>query len=171
MISSKSIFWAAGLAALFFSCSESTPTTELVPRGEAIVDSAIAYHGGDLYENADLGFGFRGREYRAIRQDGKFEYVNTYRDSAGDHLRRLTNEGFSQELNNEIIALTEKDSTTRAASVNSVIYFALLPGMLKTQAADKEFLGTEVIEGQQYYKVRVTFSEQGGGEDYDDVFL
>ncbi|HKL40169.1 MAG TPA: DUF6503 family protein [Cryomorphaceae bacterium] len=159
------------MAAFFFSCSEGSTDEKPVSRGEAILDSAIAYHGGDLYENVDLSFGFRSREYRAIRQDGKFEYINTYRDSTGDHLRRLTNQGFSQELNNQIVDLTEKDSTARAASVNSVIYFALLPGMLKTEAAKKEFFGKELIEGQEYFKIRVTFAEEGGGEDFDDVFL
>lgn len=171
MTSFKSIFWAVGLAAFFFSCSESSPSADAVPRGVVIVDSAIAYHGGDLYENVDLSFGFRTGTYRVIRQDGVFEYINTYRDSSGDHLRRLTNEGFSQELDNEIVDLTEKDSTARAASVNSVIYFALLPGMLKTTAANKEFVGKEEMEGKEYFKVRVTFSQEGGGEDFDDVFL
>jgi len=171
VISFKSSIWAVGLAAFFFSCSDASTELKPISRGESIVDSAIAYHGGNLYENVDLSFGFRGRRYQAIRQDGNFEYINTYRDSLGNHLRRLTNEGFSQELNNEIIDLSVKDSTNRAASVNSVIYFALLPGMLNTEAANKEFLGNEEIEGNEYYKVRVTFSEEGGGEDYDDVFL
>ncbi|MCZ4408950.1 deoxyribose-phosphate aldolase [Cryomorphaceae bacterium 1068] len=171
MISFKSLFWAAGLAAFFFSCSESTTEGRPISRGEAIVDSAIACHGGELYENVDLSFGFRGRNYQAIRQNGNFEYTNTYRDSLGNHLRRLTNDGFTQELNNERIQLSVKDSTARAASVNSVIYFALLPGMLKTEAAKKEFVGKEEIEGNECFKVRVTFSQEGGGEDFDDVFL
>ncbi|MGB6037732.1 MAG: DUF6503 family protein [Cryomorphaceae bacterium] len=167
----KSTIWAVVLTAFFFSCSEGSTKVKPISRGEAIVDSAIAYHGGTLYENVDLSFGFRGRSYQAIRQDGNFEYINTYRDSSGNHLRRLTNEGFSQELNNQPISLSLKDSTLRAASVNSVIYFALLPGMLKTEAAKKEFVGKEEIEGNEYFKVRVTFSQEGGGEDYDDVFL
>lgn len=171
VISSKSLFWAAGLAAFFFSCTESSPEFKPLSRGEAIVDSAIAYHGGELYENVDLSFGFRRRSYQAIRQDGNFEYINTYRDTLGSHLRRLTNDGFSQELNNQILDLSAKDSTARAASINSVIYFALLPGMLNTAAAQKEFLGTELIEGKEYFKVRVTFSQEGGGEDFDDVFI
>jgi hypothetical protein len=43
--------------------------------------------------------------------------------------------------------------------------------MLKTAAANKEFLGKEEIEGSEYFKVCVTFSKEGGGEDFDDVFL
>ncbi len=167
----KSIIWAVGLAAFFFSCSESSTEVKPVSRGEAIVDSAIAYHGGELYESVDLSFGFRGKSFRAIRQGGNFEYINTYRDSLGNHLRRLTNDGFTQELNNERITISVKDSTARAASINSVLYFSLLPGMLKTEAAKKEFIGKEEIEGNQYFKVRVTFSQEGGGEDFDDVFL
>jgi hypothetical protein len=171
VIFSKSTIRAALLAAFFFSCSQSPTNIEPLSRGEAIVDSSVAYHGGNLYENVDLSFGFRGRDYQAIRQAGSFEYINTYRDSLGTHRRRLTNDSFTQELNNVLIALSAKDSIGRASSVNSVIYFALLPGMLKTAAANKEFLGKEEIEGSEYFKVCVTFSKEGGGEDFDDVFL
>jgi hypothetical protein len=167
----RKAFGAVVLAALFFSCTDSSKEENAPSRGEAVVDSAIAYHGGDLYENVDLAFGFRGKDFRAIRQGGKFEYTNTYRDSLGDHQRRLTNDGFDQKLNNEFVVLSGKDSTARAASVNSVIYFALLPGLLNTPAAEKEFLGEETIEGKVYFKVRVTFLKEGGGEDFDDVFL
>jgi hypothetical protein len=142
VIFSKSTIRAAFLAAFFFSCSESPTNIESLSRGEAIVDSSVAYHGGNLYENIDLSFGFRGKDYQVIRQAGSFEYINTYRDSVGTHRRRLTNDSFTQKLNNVLIALSAKDSIGRASSVNSVIYF-----------------------------VRVSFSKEGGGEDFDDVFL
>ena len=171
MIFFKKVSWVVVLTALFISCSQELPKESTQSRGEAIVDSAIAFHGGGLYENVDLSFGFRGKDFRAIRQSGNFEYINLYRDSLGNHRRRLTNEGFVEDLNNEVLFLSAKDSAARAASVNSVIYFALLPGLLNTPAATKNYLGEETIEGKEYLNVQVTFSEDGGGEDFDDVFL
>jgi hypothetical protein len=149
-------------------------TPELQPernRADLIVDSAIAYHGGERYEYVDLSFNFRGREYGARREGGEFAYMNAYRDSLGLHTRWLNNTGYRQELNGTAVGVTPKDSAARAASVNSVIYFALLPGMLGTSAAKKQYLGKEEIEGEFYHKVKVTFNQEGGGEDYDDVFL
>ena len=56
-------------------------------------------------------------------------------------------------------------------SINSVAYFALLPFGLNDAAVNKEFLGEEQIKGEVYFKIRVSFSQEGGGEDFDDVFV
>lgn len=169
MISSRILGF--GLFLVLFSCNSPNEPTLEKSRAELVVDSAIAFHGGELYEKGSFGFGFRGREFRIARNNGDFEYVNTYRDSAGEHVRRLSNQGYSEELNGEMVPVLPKDSAARSASVNSVVYFALLPGMLNTPAAQKEYLGKEDLKGQSYHKIKVTFTEEGGGEDYDDVFL
>jgi hypothetical protein len=168
---SKPTIWAAFIAAFFLSCSDRAPEVKPISRVEAIVDSAIVYHGGDLYENVDVTFGFRQKEYRVFRRSGEFVYTNTYRDTIGVHIRKLTNDGYSETLNGDSLTLSKNAIVGRSASLNSVIYFVLLPGMLKTAAANKEFLGKEEIGGSEYFKVRVTFSKEGGGEDFDDVFL
>ena len=36
---------------------------------------------------------------------------------------------------------------------------------------EKELLGEIDIKGTSYYKVKVTFSEDNGGDDYDDTYL
>ncbi|MCH2216334.1 MAG: deoxyribose-phosphate aldolase [Flavobacteriales bacterium] len=171
MIFFKKTIKAALVAAFFVSCSTDSREFVSTPSGAAVVDSSIAFHGGLLYENVDLSFGFRGKEYKAKRQEGNYTYSNTYRDGLGLHERILSNAGFIQKLNGELIELSKKDSTARSASVNSVVYFALLPGLLNTPAAQKEYLGKEEIEDESYHKVRVTFTKEGGGEDFDDVFL
>ena len=58
-----------------------------------------------------------------------------------------------------------------ANSVNSVIYFAQLPFSLDGKAVYKKLIGEKSINGVGYYKVEVTFDINGGGEDYDDVFV
>ena len=65
------------------------------------------------------------------------------------------------------------DSTRSKLSnaVNSVHYFAYLPYGLNGSAVHKELLGTTTLKNKEYYKIRVTFSEAGGGEDYEDVFM
>ena len=56
-------------------------------------------------------------------------------------------------------------------SVNSVHYFSVLPFGLNDKAVSKKLLSDITIKGVDYYTIQVTFSEDGGGDDFDDVFL
>ena len=66
-----------------------------------------------------------------------------------------------------------KDSIANvyANSVNSVHYFANLPYGLNDPAVNKEFLGEVAIKDKEYYKIKVTFDQKGGGKDYEDIYL
>lgn len=140
-------------------------------RSEAIIDSAVAYHSGDLYNHMSMSFNFRGTIYGVERDGGEFSYTAQYSDSLGRHRRELTNAGFESYLNGKRIPLSAKDSIGRAGTVNSVVYFVVLPAPLLDEAVRSEYLGTEEIDGQTYYKVRVTFASDGGGEDHEDIYL
>ena len=62
--------------------------------------------------------------------------------------------------------------TRRAeTAVNSVAYFALLPGLLRDPAVQMRSHGTETIRGEPYDRVEVTFAQEGGGRDYEDRYL
>ena len=56
-------------------------------------------------------------------------------------------------------------------SINAVHYFSILPYGLNDKAVNKTYLGDVDIKGKPYYKIEVTFDKEGGGEDYDDVFV
>lgn len=149
-------------------------TAQEQPPGEAqrIVDRAIEAHGVDLAEERRIEFDFRGRHYVSTRQGGQFTYERIFTDTTGDRIRDvLTNEKFYREVNGERVDLPAKDSAAYANSVNSVIYFALLPYYLNDPAVVKEYLGEETVKGKPYYKVKVTFRREGGGKDYEDEFI
>ncbi|MDX1278846.1 DUF6503 family protein, partial [Oceanihabitans sediminis] len=42
---------------------------------------------------------------------------------------------------------------------------------LNDPAVNKKYLGEVSIKEKNYHKVQVTFNEEGGGEDHDDVFV
>ncbi|MBT8296218.1 MAG: deoxyribose-phosphate aldolase, partial [Gramella sp.] len=42
---------------------------------------------------------------------------------------------------------------------------------LNAEAANKELIGKDTIAGREYYEVKVTFSENGGGTDHEDEYL
>lgn len=136
-----------------------------------IVQKAIKTHGGDLYSNSVIDFDFRGRHYQLERNQGMYKYHRIFEDSLGTFHDVLGNDGFSRVLNEKSVNLSDEWSQKYASSVNSVAYFALLPFGLNDAAVNKELLGEETIKDNIYYKIKVTFDQQGGGEDHDDVFV
>lgn len=101
-----------------------------------------------------------------------YSYQRIFIDSANvTYHDYLGNNGFIRKINGQVTTLPDTTSAKYARSTNSVIYFALLPYGLNDAAVNKEFIGETILEGQPYRKVKITFGEEGGGEDYDDTFI
>lgn len=83
----------------------------------------------------------------------------------------LTNKGLVREIDGEKVSLSEEDQNRYANALNSVIYFALLPYALDDPAVNTSYLGVDTIKQELYDKVRVTFDQQGGGTDFEDVYV
>lgn len=162
---SRLAFWIIGVAALLSAGCSSRPDAQ------QIVDRAIAAHGSEKLQQAVVEFDFRDRHYRAERDGGTYAYHRIFTDSTGQVHDVLTNDSFTRRKNGKEVALPEKQKRNFTASVNGVIYFALLPFSLNDQAVIKEYVGEATIKGEPYHKVLVTFQEEGGGEDHEDVFV
>ena len=54
--------------------------------------------------------------------------------------------------------------------MNSVIYFFQLPKPLEDRAVNPILLNPIEIEGNEYWSLRITFDEEGGGNDFQDEF-
>jgi hypothetical protein len=139
--------------------------------GKRIVDRAIETHGGAAYESFTLAFDFRNRHYTATRDGGIFTYTREFTDSTGNIKDVLNNEGFTRYRDNSVVDIPDKRKKAFTSSVNSVIYFALLPFGLNDQAVNKEWVRETQIGGRGYDVVRVTFDPTGGGSDHQDVYL
>lgn len=145
---------------------------QAISQAQSIVEQAIEQHGGDLYEHSMVRFKFRDRIYKATRQGNSFEYERLFTNDAGEEIRDvLSNANFFREINGKRVALSAKDSSAYANSVNSVLYFALLPYYLNDRAVNKEYLGEVTIKNEPYHKIKVTFSPQGGGKDFEDEYV
>lgn len=156
------------LVLLSIGCREKQPETL---SAQAIVDRAIEAAGGDRYEGSRVRFMFRDRLYEYYRENGERVLMRiTPTDTARieDILRGGT---FERKIDGQPVTLA--DSTQKAVSeaVNSVHYFAYLPYGLNDAAVRKEYLGKVRLKGSEYHKVRVTFREEGGGTDFEDVFV
>jgi hypothetical protein len=160
---------AKTLIFLFLLCCLSSCNRR--PDAQAIVNRAIEAHGGERYLHFSLSFNFRGRHYSAKRDNGLFTYARAFSDSTGQVRDVLSNEGFYREVNGRKVDLTDKQRKAFTASVNSVIYFILLPFGLNDEAVQKKYLGEATLEGRHYHKIGVTFRQEGGGADYTDTFV
>ena len=151
------------LAFLILSCSK----TESEFTAQQIIDKSIKASGADKVSQSKIAFTFRDKGYLATRNNGQFEFTRSF-DSIKDV---LSNTGFMRFIDGEQVVLTDSLANNYKNSVNSVHYFSVLPFGLNEAAVQKKILPSVVIKGQPYYKIEVRFSEEGGGEDFEDVFV
>ncbi len=158
------------LAFLLLAAAGCTP--EEKSEAQAIVDAAIAAHGGQHLDQSVVTFRFRDRQYRALRDNGAYVYSRTFTDSTGQRIHDvLRNSGFERTVDDAVVELPQEKLEAYSASVNSVIYFAQLPYFLNDPAVQKAYIGEATVKGEPYHKVKVTFEATGGGEDHQDVYV
>ncbi len=186
----KNIFflWLIGLSTFLSSCkhnseknqeknnytlSDSSQTSKKsLGKSEQIIQNAIQKHGGEQYKTLQISFDFREKSYVLRHQEnGVFSYERIFKDSTGNVHDVLDNQGFSRKINAQLTQLTEEKSQAYQGSVNSVMYFTLLPYGLDADAVQSRYIGIDTLNGEVYEQVEVTFRQEGGGEDFQDVYL
>lgn len=163
------VFLSLGLLSLGLSACR--PSAEQsTPDAQTLVDAAILTHGGNQYNFALVDFDFRDKHYRARQHGGLYSYQRIFEAEGREIRDELDNDGFTRQVDGAPVSLPDSLRTSYANSVNSVIYFALLPHGLNDAAAQKSYLRSVVIKDQLYHEVKVTFREEDGGEDFQDEF-
>jgi hypothetical protein len=152
----------------FSSCKNSDATTL---NSNEIIDKAIEVSGGEKFDVSTIEFDFRDKHYKAKRNKGIFQLERHFKDSIFSVRDVVDNDGFNRFVDDEMLEIPDSMAVTYTASVNSVHYFSVLPYGLNDEAVLKEYLGEETIKGETYYKIQVTFKQDGGGEDFEDVFV
>lgn len=158
-------------ALLFFGLIISRPSFSQNQDAKSIIVKSVDYYGGDNFNPSDISFDFRGKTYEIHLNEGSFEYRRIFNDDDELITDILNNEGFTRLVDGDESYLAQLMSGRYSSSVNSVVYFALLPYRLLDEAVFSDYLGKSIIKGKEYYKIRVTFSENSGGEDFEDIFI
>lgn len=138
---------------------------------EEVVNKAIEVAGGGLHEKVSVYFTFRGKQYQSNRNNGAYSLERLVNKTTGVIHDMVSNDGLKRTVDNCRVAVADSLVTRISDGVNSVHYFASLPYGLNATAVKKKLLGESVLKGEKYYKVKVTFTEEGGGTDFDDEFL
>ncbi|MFD1613890.1 DUF6503 family protein [Gelatiniphilus marinus] len=162
----KKHFLLFTVAMFFLSCEKEKEFS-----AQEIVDKTIEVTGGDKIKNATIAFDFRDKHYKATRNNGLFKLERTFKDSINTIRDVLSNEGFQRYINNEIVKVSDTMVPKYAASVNSVHYFSVLPYGLNDAAVNKKYIEKVTVKGKPYHKIEITFNQEGGGEDFEDIFV
>lgn len=154
---------------LLFNCKEERADIKIT--ADEIITKSIEKAGGGAFDNSVIRFNFRDKFYVARRDKGQFSLIRMFKDGNDSVFDLLTNNNFDRFINDSRVILEDSMKSKFSASVNSVHYFSVLPYGLNAEAVNKTLLGSEKIKDKYYYKIKVTFNSDGGGEDYEDVFV
>jgi hypothetical protein len=138
---------------------------------QQIVDKSIATCGGELYKTSNISFEFRDRKYAKENVGGQKLLKRIYKNDSLNIVDVKTPKGFERYVDYQLIKIPDSLAYAYGNSVNSVHYFAYLPFGLNDPAVNKKYLGKIKIRDQEYYKIKVTFDRENGGDDYDDVYI
>lgn len=159
------------LVSIFYSC-ETNSENKLLNKATSIIHNCRTVYGSDLIDEHRVTFQLR--EYNYV-----WDYTGNSRlqeritiDSIGNRIKdSWSGENFYRIINQDTVPLTEEAIQKYKNSINSVFYFAFLPKSLTDPAVNAILLESVIIKDQPYHKIKVTFTEEGGGEDYEDIFL
>ena len=152
---------------IFASCEQK----ETSLTAQQIIDKAIIASGADKVANSNITFDFRNIKYSATRSKGAYTLSRIFKEDSVLIKDELSNAGFKRYKNNQLSNTIDSMAVKYSNSVNSVHYFSVLPYGLNDKAVNKKLLKETSINGKPYYKVQISFSEDGGGEDFEDVFV
>jgi hypothetical protein len=173
------LIYLPALLILFTSCELSQRQTNQEQQvtktdsAQIIVDKAIAAHGGNKLIGTTIEFDFRKRHYSAIRNMDRYVYTQTFDDDSLGYIQDtlVNSTGFIRYRDDELQSIDEEWQGRYGNTINSILYFTQLPYGLNDAAVIKKYLGEVTIGNQPYHKVQVTFRKEGGGEDFDDIYI
>ena len=152
-----------------FSCKSEA---EKKLTAQEIVDRSIEVSGGvEAYETRTISFTFRNRDYISEMKEKKKILKRIQKNDTLNLLDIVSYSGFQRFENDSLLSLNDSLVNVYANSVNSVHYLSKLPYGLNDPAVRKELLGETSIKGKRYFKVKVTFNQEGGGDDFDDTYV
>lgn len=163
------------LSSLFFitSCASSTDSSQSLPVSSPSewIAASVDFHGGTAYDTARIRFVFRDREYEGTWNRGAYLFSRRFEQDSQLVEDLLSNESFERMINGQSIEVPDTMAAKYSSSVNSVWYFAMLPYRLLDPAVQTKGLGESTLREKTYQKIEVTFASEGGGEDFEDVFV
>lgn len=172
--------WVMSLVLLLASCSEEITKEETPTKLNKALDAGVTEvvtkmqeaHGVKNIDGKEITFSFRDKVYSRYSFNNQYGYSRYGLNEEGKMvIDSWRGDDFKRTINNVEVQITDKEENAYKNSINSVFYFALLPLSLSDPAVNIQLLGDVKVIGKMYTKIKVTFNEDGGGEDFKDVFI
>lgn len=142
------------------------------PNAQQIIDKSIQASGGDVIANSRIHFKFRNYYYKATRTHN-LRTLERCTDMECQVQQDILNDDgeFVRFRESEPVIVPDSMKTRYGSSINSVHYFSVLPYGLNDIAVRKTFIDEKIVNNEPYYRIKVTFSEDNGGEDFQDEYV
>ena len=156
---------------LFLFCFYLVSCSQIKPiNSEQIIEKSISAYGWDK-KNFSITFDFRDYQYKLIRKPVFFSFQRSKVNEGIAIVDVMTSENkLNRTMEGKSIKLTDSIINLYSNSLNSVMYFFQLPRPLKDTAVNAELLNSVEIEGHSYWTLKITFDQEGGGDDFQDEF-
>ena len=150
---------------LFTSCQ--TPTSNLIDK---IIQQSNAVYGFDK-PDYKIEFDFRDYHYSLERNQGFYSYSRQITKEGKKIVDLMTSVDILKRFENDsLVFLQDSIRKLYSNSLNSVMYFFQLPSPLKDPAVNAKLLNSVEIEGNSYWTLKITFDQEGGGDDFQDEY-
>ncbi|MDT8347504.1 MAG: DUF6503 family protein, partial [Flavobacteriaceae bacterium] len=154
------------------SNSESSPSPApyIAENSDVLMNECIDHYGFDDINNKKFAFTFRSKKFDAQFKNGKYLYTSVLKDSTGSTIDSLWNDGFSRHKNGDLVTTPEVKLKGYAATLNSIVYFALLPYGLNHEGVLLGQLDTMSFGDTKYYLIAVDFASDDP-EAHNDSYM
>tara|TARA_R110000796_G_scaffold252596_1_gene388433 strand:+ start:81509 stop:82285 length:777 start_codon:yes stop_codon:yes gene_type:complete len=161
-----SVFFVLVYVMASSSCSVNEPTAQ------QILNTAIQKHGYKSGEALEIEFDFRGSYYNARISDKGDVYKRVSHKNGNEIEDILTSNTYIRRVNQKEVKVKEDSlSNILAGDTRSVVYFALLPYAANRDVISKHLMPSIKIKDESYYKVEVTYGKNGGGKNFENIFV
>ncbi|MCY3971373.1 MAG: hypothetical protein OXG74_15680 [Acidobacteria bacterium] len=175
------VFPALAAAALLTACAGPDPEPEpgpAPPPGTAerldIVDRAIEFHGGALFEQSQVRLTVASRsgsfDVDSMADGDRFEQRIRASNGSDEREYRRDNTALEVTEGGQPMEMDEAERARAESYVNQRMYFLFLPYKLNDPGTYKEDEGLEEWNGRQLHRVRVTF-EPGTSDGADSAYV
>jgi len=137
---------------------------------EAVIEKSVAAHGLKV-PSYQIDFDFRDYHYTLKRDQGFYSYARQTVKEEKKVVDLMTSAAALQRfVNDREIILQDSIRKLYSNSLNSVMYFFQLPKPLQDPAVKAQLLAPMTIEGNRYWTLKISFDQEGGGDDFQDEF-
>ena len=142
------------------------------PSAQDVLNKSIEKHGYHPNQQLKIGFDFRENHFEANIDGGNETYTRVSDQNGNNIVDVISKSSFSRRVNNvEIDIAHDTLSSQYSDEIKSVLYFALLPHAANKDVISRQLMTPINLNGNPYYKVEVTYNLNGGGRDFENVFV